>query len=296
MVIFCEKNVDIALLEVGMGGRLDAVNLFDADIALITPIGLDHMAWLGDSIDKIAIEKAGVMRQGKPVVCSESNPPISLCQYAETLNASAYKAADAFRVEIGQDSWNWQNQHQRWENLPFPALKGNYQIQNASAVLQVISLLGEEGLTVSRESIDKGLSTVSLAGRFQVIPGRYEQILDVTHNEQGAMNLASMLDEIPCKGRTLAVLAMLQDKDPGAVVRVLQDKVDTWFLASLGGTRGMSVERLAHILSSEFADMEMKHFQTVKEAYVDASTVAKEGDRIVIFGSFHTVEEVMRLL
>jgi len=293
--IFREHNIDIAILEVGMGGRLDAVNLYDADIALITPISLDHTVWLGDNREKIGREKAGIIRKNKPVVCSETLPPESILLYAQELDSPIYQAEQNFNAIKHDDYWQWSGSKQIWSDLPIPALEGHYQLQNAAAVLQVISLLIVDGYSISEQHIKTGLKTVKLAGRFQRIPGEIEQILDVTHNEQGAKNLATLLTEIPTSGRTLAVVAMLKDKDAAKVASILTPSIDMWFAAGLNGSRGMSAEQLSEQLNQSVALDKIKCSDTVEQAYGQAWDSAQKGDRVLIFGSFHTVEAILRL-
>ena len=294
--IFSRQQIDVAVLEVGMGGRLDAVNLFDADVALITPIGLDHIAWLGDTREKIGTEKAGIIRPAQPVVCSEQAPPITIIERAQQLNASLYIAGKAFSVTETDSGMNWHNDSYHWDALPRPALAGHYQIQNSAAVLQVISLLNQQGMSISREAVENGLKNVKLSGRFQVMAGPVTRIFDVTHNQQGAENLASLLNEQPCNGRTYAVLAMLGDKDAGAVVHPLNNIIDRWFVAGLDGNRGMSGQQLADKLAKELRPEQLHIAESVEQAYQAAMHQANSGDRVLVFGSFHTVEAVFRVL
>ena len=296
--IFRLEKVDIAVLEVGMGGRLDAVNLFDTDIALITPIGLDHTAWLGDTREKIASEKAGIIRPMTPVVCSETAPPSSLLEHARKQNAPLYKAGETYQYsQLNEDSWSWQATGNEARVLPCPALVGDYQIQNAAAVVQVCELLKEQGLTITDTAILNGLKHVNLAGRFQEIKrDNVTLILDVTHNQQGAENLHKLLSQRNCKGKTYAVLAMLKDKDCQSVIQILQKDITHWFFAGLDGDRGMDAESLAAkaISSSELDNYNC--YATVNDAYQHALQKAETDDRILIFGSFHTVEAIMRIL
>ena len=294
--IFSRNKIDIAILEVGMGGRLDAVNLFDTDIALITPISLDHTAWLGTTREAIGFEKAGVIRQDKSVVCSEKTPPQSLISYSASLQAPTYLAAKEFDIVVNKDHWDWSNSHVQLKNLPFPALMGAYQLQNAAAVLQVISLLNHQGFAISEDAIRSGLATVQLAGRFQQIHGDITTILDVTHNQQGAENLAKLLVEIPCQGQTFAVLSMLKDKDVVSVAFILKPVIDVWYVAGLDGSRGMTSDTLATQLSNIIDDNKIRPFSTVIEAYDQAMNCAQKGDRVLVFGSFHTVEAVLTRL
>jgi len=292
--IFSRNKVDIAIFEVGMGGRLDAVNLFDADIALITPISLDHTEWLGTDREAIGGEKAGIIREAKPVVCSEKKPPVSVVNYAASLKSPVYIAGNEFNIIQNEEHWHWSNSHVEWKNLPFPALVGEYQIQNAAAVLQVISLLSEQAISISENAIKKGLSTVQLAGRFQQISGDISQILDVTHNQQGAKNLAKLLVEIPCDGKTFAVLSMLKDKDVTTVCSILKSAIDVWYVSGLDGNRGMTSKQLASKLSTTINEDNIKVASTVLDAYREAMSEAKKGDRVLVFGSFHTVEAVLK--
>jgi len=292
--VFKQQDIDIAILEVGMGGRLDAVNVFDTDVALITPISLDHTQWLGDTREKIGFEKAGIITRNNPVVCSEI-PPESVIQHAKNMGAKLHQAGKDFDITLRDSDWLWTNAEVSLTELPYPALEGNYQLQNASAVLHVISILQKGGFNVSDDAIRKGLSTVKLAGRFQRIAGNVEVILDVTHNQQGANNLARLLTEIPAQGQTFAVLGMLKDKDAKSIGITLNQSIDKWFAASLDGARGMSSEELAEQLQPSVNIKSIMMFADVDLAYKQAMIEAKSGDRILVFGSFHTVEAVLRI-
>jgi len=294
--IFREKKIDIAILEVGMGGRLDAVNLFDTDIALITPISLDHTSWLGDSREQIGKEKAGIIRANKPVVLSEAEPPQSVLSHASELMSPSYQATNEFNSVLSENSWHWKNEQREFKVLPLPALEGRYQVQNAAAALQVLSLLiDEKGYLISEQDIKIGLVQVSLSGRFQRITGEIEQILDVTHNEQGARNLSELLTETPVQGQTFAVMGMLKDKDAATVARILSPSIDHWYVGSLEGGRGMTSEHLSEQLNQSVGANKIEQFDSVELAYQQAWNMAKKGDRVLIFGSFHTVEAVLKL-
>lgn len=294
--LFCRQQVDVAILEVGMGGRLDAVNLFDTDVALITPIGLDHMAWLGDNREAIGREKAGIIRSDSPVVCSELCPPESVLTYAESLKTRCLIAGKDFSHQPQTTHWSWRNGDHQYQDLPMPALTGAYQLQNASAVLQVCALLSQQGITIDEPAIKTGLQQVRLSGRFQVIAGPVTRILDVTHNQQGADNLRTLLAESAGKGKTYAVLAMLKDKDSQAVATTLNDVIDFWYLAGLDGNRGLSAEALCENLLPIVGDKKVGCYEQVSDACQAAQATAAMGDRILIFGSFHTVEAAMRTM
>jgi len=293
--LFSENKIDIAILEVGMGGRLDAVNLFDTDIALITPISLDHTVWLGDDRETIGREKAGIIRTDKPVVCSEVTPPNTVLAYANSLNAPTYIAEQDFNIVKSDTIWQWKNDKHQWKGLPFPSLEGSYQLQNAAAVLQVIDLLMQHDFSISPEQVKNGLCNVKLMGRFQRILGDVEKILDVTHNEQGAKNLVKLLSETPTSGKTFAVVGMLKDKDASTVSSILSPAIDHWFIASLDGNRGMTAMQLSQQLSNHIRSDKIHQSGSVEIAYQQACNRAEKGDRILIFGSFHTVEAVLRL-
>lgn len=294
--IFSNKDIDVAVLEVGMGGRLDAVNLFDADVALITPIALDHTQWLGDTREKIATEKAGIMRAAKPAVISDLNPPDTLKQYADKLGTTLYQAGLDYQYHDEGEHWHWHNANHHYSDLPLPALAGKYQLQNSAAVLQVCDLLAQQGLLISEQAIHQGLQSVRLAGRFQLIPGEITRILDVTHNQQGAQNLKALLQQHAHSGKTYAVLAMLRDKDTSAVAQTLAHDIDEWYLAGLQGSRGMSAETLKAAFLQLLPEQKLHTYETVAVAYEAALKHAQPGDTVLVFGSFHTVEAVMRMM
>lgn len=294
-IIFSEQQIDIAILEVGMGGRLDAVNLFDADLAIITPIDLDHMQWLGDNREKIGVEKAGILRSGRPLVCSESQPPQSVLTAAQKLNVPAFIADRDFQFQVVDGHWQWQSAQQEYAALPMPALHGSYQLQNCAAVLMAAQLLAKQGmLNIDEAAIRDGLLNVQLNGRFQILAGPVQRIFDVTHNQQGAENLAKVLNETSCQGQTMALVAMLRDKDSAAVFTALAGSVEHWVLGGLDGERGQSAEMLASSLQNAVPDATFTTRKTVEQAYHQAMQIAQAGDRLLIFGSFHTVEAVMR--
>ena len=295
IILFSEQQIDIAILEVGMGGRLDAVNLFDTDIALITPISLDHTQWLGTDRETIAFEKAGIIRANKPVVCSEV-PAQSLLSFAEQLAANVFIAGQDFHYQIQGSVWSWSNAKQNWDALVLPALAGDYQVQNAAAVLQVVNLLIEQGFEIEPMHINQGLAEVTLAGRFQEVAGPVTHYFDVTHNVQGAINLFNLLASTPCEGRTIAVLGMLKDKNASAVAERLNTTIDTWYVGGLTGNRGQSGPELSTQIEKTVSDKPVYACDTIADAYTSAKATAKQGDRLLIFGSFHTVESVMLLL
>jgi dihydrofolate synthase/folylpolyglutamate synthase len=289
--IFDRAALDVVVLEVGMGGRLDAVNLLDADVALVTAIDVDHAAWLGDDREAIGYEKAGIFRSGLPAVCSDPQPPQSLLQQAGELGAQLYCLGQEYRYQSEGDSWNWQGPSMRRDALPLPNLRGAFQLQNAAGVLMVLALLAEK-LQVAPQHLRQGLLAVSLPGRFQVWPGEITTILDVAHNPQSAAALAANLAAMPVAGATHAVVAMLADKDVVSVLQYMAGVVDHWYLAGLDVFRGADGATLATALSELGIAAGAPH-ASVTEALSAARQASRPGDRIVVFGSFYTVAQAM---
>lgn len=289
--IFSAAPLDVVILEVGMGGRLDAVNLWDADVALVTAIGIDHTAWLGDTREEIAFEKAGIFRAGRPAVCGDPDPPHTLLQHADKMGAPLYRFGRDFGYTVDGMAWSWWSVTQRRHALPHPALRGPFQLQNAAGVLMVLELLAQ-ALPVNQGDIRQGLSAVQLAGRFQVLPGMPLRILDVAHNPHGAQVLAQSLRAQPCAGQTHAVMSMLADKDIDGVISVMRDVIDVWHVAGLDVPRGVSGAQLAGRL--QVAGITSVHVHAnVTAAYQQAGSHAQPIDRVVVFGSFYTVAEVL---
>lgn len=292
--IFKQAKVDVAVLEVGLGGRLDAVNVIDADAALIVSIGFDHVELLGTNLDSIAYEKAGIYRAGKPAICADFNPPKSLLSYVDDLTAD-------FRL-VGRDysffsnnrySWSWYNTNKVINNLPLPVLQGSQQLANAAAVIETLSSL-QHVLPSSIEAISYGIRHAYLRGRFQIFPGPVTWILDVAHNPSAAKVLANHLDEIPNVGTTLAVVGILSDKDARGILLELSSIINYWYLATISGPRGRLGTELRDLLYSINCDSNhITICSDVLTACFTAKSNANFGDRIVVFGSFHTVEPVL---
>jgi len=290
--LFHDATLDVALLEVGMGGRLDAVNVVDPDIAMVTSIGIDHEQWLGDDRESIAREKAGIFRAGRPAIGCESSPPASLVESARELGAIWYGLGHQYHYVAGEQSWDWSGPSGRLAGLPLPALRGAHQLANAAGVLMALALLRDR-LPVSPRAIHDGLRGVALPGRCQRIPGAVEMILDVSHNPHGAVCLAEVLGLYPCAGRTHLVLGMLDDKDVGGFVRALSAVVDHWYPAGLDTPRGLSSDELLQRLRGQLAPERMHPCTDVAAACRLAGARAAPGDRIVVCGSFFTVAAAM---
>jgi dihydrofolate synthase/folylpolyglutamate synthase len=292
---FAEARVDLVILEVGLGGRLDAVNVYDADAAVVTGIALDHTDWLGPDRESIGFEKAGIYRGGRPAICADANPPQSLLAHAITIGADLSLIGRDFAHECAHDGWSYRNrQGVRWKSLPLPALPGAHQLGNASAALAAIDAL-QERLPVSLPAVGEGLRHVRLAGRFQRVRERPALILDVAHNPQAAARLADNLDAPGAFRRTLAVVGMLADKDIAGTLRALAGRIDVWLLAGLDVPRGAAAERLAVVADAGgLGGGRAERFASPAAALRRAMSLAKEDDRIVAFGSFHTVAAVLR--
>lgn len=289
--LFLRSSVDVLVLEVGMGGRLDAVNAFDADCAIVTSIGLDHMDYLGATREAIGYEKAGIFRAGKPAVLADPGPPASVLAHAQAIGARLLRIGQEFGCEAEPDQWLFWGPAGRKSGLAYPALYGRIQLLNASAALAALDAL-QQRLPVSPQHLRRGLAEVRLPGRFQVLPGRPAVVLDVGHNPHAAAVLADNLSDLgPCS-RTWAVFGMLCDKDLAGVVSLLTGHVDRWLVCTLPSPRGARSAELAQVLRQAGVDA-VREFENPAAAYTAARAGAAESDRIIVFGSFHTVAAVI---
>jgi dihydrofolate synthase/folylpolyglutamate synthase len=287
--LFQRQQVDVAILEVGLGGRLDAVNAFDADCAIVTSVDLDHMDYLGDNRESIGWEKAGIFRAGRPAICADASPPQRLLDHAAQIGADLKVIGKDFVAHPGSAQWQFASQEGWHLSLPLPALRGAFQLDNASACIAALETLRER-LPVTPDDIRRGLLEATVAGRFQVLPGRPVLILDVAHNPHAARALAANLRQMAQGGRTIAIFAMLADKDISGVVAQMKDVVDLWLVSGINQPRGMGASTCAAHVSG----FPYEVFPDIAAAYRHACQIAGEDDRIVAFGSFHTVAEVMQ--
>jgi len=284
--VFSRADLEALILEVGLGGRLDAVNAVDADCAVLTSVGIDHVDYLGPDRESIGREKAGIFRPYRPVVIAEPDPPRSV------LGAVGNKLlfGKDFGYQQQESQWTYWGPRGRRPGLAHPALRGQIQLRNASAALCALDALE---LPLAMQEVRRGLAEVTLAGRFQVLPGRPQVILDVAHNVEAARNLAENLAASGFAPETIAVCGMLRDKDVAGVLRTLAPRITRWHFASLPGARGASAADLAGHLQ---AATPMEKHDSVKSALASARERAGEGDKIVVFGSFLTVGEAMAWL
>lgn len=292
---FMQSKVDIAILEVGLGGRLDAVNAFEPACAIVTAVDLDHMDFLGDTRESIGFEKAGIFRKHVPAICGDSHPPQSLVEHAKTIGAQLRQIGSGFKVEKTQQGWSYQAGEIELGNLPIPALTGGFQLENAACVVDAIQMM-QSRLHVSRENIIQGLESVRLPGRFQKFGTTPQVILDVAHNPHAAHALAQNLSQLAQSNRTLAVFGMLADKDIAGVIQEVGAKVDAWYLADIPVARGATAQQLARFIHQYDKACDVRKFADVTTAYRQACLDAGRNDRIIVFGSFYTVADVMKEL
>ena len=295
--IFFRAKPDVIILEVGLGGRFDAVNILDADVALITSIGIDHTDWLGHDRETIAKEKAGIMRKGKPVIFSSPDMPKSIEEVAKDVGATLYQRVKDFDWKQGMvyASWDWKSENHQRTALPHSNLRGTHQLDNAAGVLMAVECLSNK-LSVNQQQIKSALLSVNVAGRFQCIAGNPMHILDVAHNEASMACLADMLSLQVCGGNNVAVLGMLQDKAHADALAKMMPEISKWYVADLDIPRGAKSTQLAEVLENLDSNADISCFKSVSQAIEAADADAEEGDRVIIFGSFYTVEFAMQLV
>ncbi len=306
LLIFREEPLDAVILEVGLGGRLDAVNLIDADCAIVTSIDIDHQEYLGETREKIGWEKAHIFRPGRPAICADPVPPQSLIDHAQGIGADLRLFGRDFNYAGDKQQWSFGGRSQRRNAMAYPAIRGANQLLNASAVLAALEALADR-LVVPQQAVRQGLATVALPGRFQVLAGRPTTILDVGHNPHAAAHLARNLDSMGFHPRSFAIFGAMKDKDLCGIVRALGDRIDHWLLVALPGARAASLAQLEEALaqagvhdtrSSARKGSEprsIRSFADVGSALATARGEMDEADRIVVFGSFVTVAEFLRL-
>ncbi|MFC4314669.1 bifunctional tetrahydrofolate synthase/dihydrofolate synthase [Steroidobacter flavus] len=315
LLVFDTAGVDAIVLEVGLGGRLDSVNVVDADVAIVSSIALDHTDWLGPDVETIGREKAGIFRAGKPAIFGSRDMPTSIGDVAQELGAPLYRLGEDFDWQREGQRWSWRGRTTSYDNLLRPALHGELQFDNASAVLCALECLSSR-LPVTREAIETGLQKVTLPGRFQVVrrtepvsrgissaallgshslPVAVDWILDVAHNPAAAQALSGQLASRPTGGRTLAVCGILGDKDIEGIATALRNSFDSWIVVGVPSARAVPVHDLAERLAKMGAHI-AKTAATVADGCEAARMMAHAGDRIVVFGSFLTVGPALEWL
>jgi dihydrofolate synthase/folylpolyglutamate synthase len=290
--LFRRAQVDFSVLEVGLGGRLDATNIIDADTGIVCSIGLDHVDWLGASIEGIGREKAGIFRRNRAAILGSANLPASVAAYAAEIGACPFVAGRDFVARMHGDRWDFESRKLVLSGLPLPALPGRHQVGNAANALAALTC-GDLGIELEEKMVAAALRGVSIAGRFQIVPGEVEWVLDVAHNVPAAQVLSANLETLPPR-RTLAVCGILGDKDIRGITAVLGIKIDGWFLARLEGPRAVGTADLAAQLPA--GARVFAQTADVAAACRAARAASQPGDRIIVFGSFLTVGPALEFL
>ena len=300
LALMAQQTIDVAILEVGLGGRLDAVNIIDTDCAIITSIDLDHMEYLGDNRESIGFEKAGILRAGKPAVVSDPMPPLSIAAHARSISADLYLMGTDFNFSGDKQQWGWAGRDalgtpRRYAGLAYPALRGANQLMNASGVLAAITALRER-LPVTAQAVRNGFAFVELPGRFQIVPGQPALVLDVAHNPHSVAALAANLDAMGFYPTTHAVFGAMADKDLAAMWPLVAPMVDSWYFCDLPTARAATGLALQTLWSAQNQRSDaVSSVYTSPQAALDAAVAAAGAtDRIVVFGSFYTVGGVLQ--
>ncbi len=294
--LFADAKLDVVILEVGLGGRLDAVNIFDADVAIVTSVDIDHVAYLGSTREAIGAEKAGIFRTERTAICSDPSPPQSLIDHALEIGADLWLFGRDFNYSGDKQQWNFAGRQQRRHSLAYPSLRGANQLLNASAALAALEALRDR-LPLGAQEIRSGLVMVDLPGRFQVLPGRPTVVLDVAHNPHAAATLQQNLGNMGFHAYTYAVFGCMQDKDIAGVIAQLKGQIDHWCITDLPLPRAAGTSELRASLAKAGVVADAEHtiesFTSPEDAYRYALSNAGENDRIVVLGSFLTVAGVM---
>ena len=293
------SKLDVAILEVGLGGRLDAVNIIDADCAIVTSVDLDHMEFLGPDRESIGFEKAGIMRPGKAAVVSDPMPPASVLAHARAIGADLYQLGVDFNFSGDKQQWGWagrdaQQQPRRYAGMAYPALRGANQLMNAAGVLAALTALREQ-LPVTAQAVRNGMAMVELPGRFQIIPGQPALVLDVAHNPHAVAALAANLDAMGFYPGTHAVFGAMADKDTAGILQRLDALVDHWHFTDLPtprAARASDLEAQWRAITKRKNVTAQRHANPAL-ALAQAAAHADPADRIVVFGSFFTVGAVL---
>lgn len=302
---FMQANLDVAIMEIGLGGRLDAVNAFEPNCAIVTSIDLDHQEYLGDTRESIGFEKAGVYRNAVPAICGDANPPTTLIKHAEKIQANFKQIHQDFDYAVVENGWQYLQHGKLVHTLPKPALQGAYQLANAACVIAAVESL-QSRLPVSRTAMADAMQRVTLAGRFQVLTktklNAPRVIVDVAHNPHAAQALADNLKASKAQytqtntAKTFAVFAMLADKDMQGVVSALKSEIDVWYVASINHSRGAQAADLAKVVLSVLPLAKIKQFDNASNAYQQACIDMGGNDKMIVFGSFFTVASVLQVI
>jgi dihydrofolate synthase / folylpolyglutamate synthase len=295
LCLLARAELDVAVLEVGLGGRLDAVNVIDADVAIVTTVAIDHVDYLGTTREDIGREKAGIFRPDAFAICADRRPPTTLLAQASAIGARLLRIGIDYDFTAHDGQWSYRGPGGTRHGLPTPALRGTYQLANAAAALAALDVLRDR-LAVSMGAVREGLVSVELPGRLQVLPGRPVTVFDVAHNPQAAAALADALASMGFHPRTWAVFGIMADKDIDSVIAALLPRVDRWYIASLPPPRGASALDLRlRLQAAGVAPADIRDFADPASAYRAARDAVAEADRIIVFGSFLTVAAALAL-
>ncbi|HIQ07171.1 MAG TPA: bifunctional folylpolyglutamate synthase/dihydrofolate synthase, partial [Thiotrichaceae bacterium] len=288
--LFRHEAVDVGILEVGMGGRLDAVNCWDADVGVITSIGIDHVEWLGDNRDSIATEKAGIFRSGQIAVSGDPKPPKSIEQKANELGTVFIQAGRDFQWQLAEKYWQCQWGEKQFINLPYPRLFGEHQVNNAATAIVATQSLSVQ---IEHDMIVDALETVNLSARMELLQVEPSIILDVAHNPHAVKKLAEWLQENPIQGKTYTLFSMLEDKDISQVVAMMAPYVDQWHVFGLEELRGLREEALVSRMNEQVGSqvLDVKAYTSINKAWRSCEKQLKKEDRVIVFGSFLVISQ-----
>ena len=293
--LLSQAALDVVILEVGLGGRFDSVNAFDADCAVITSIALDHVEYLGPDRESIGLEKAQIMRPGRPAIVSDPLPPSSVVAHAEAIGADLWRVGRDFNHSGDRQQWSWSGRGRRYSGMSYPALRGANQLLNAAGAIAALeSLRGR--LPITAQAVRTGLAMVELPGRFQIVPGQPALVLDVAHNPQAVAALAANLDAMGFFPRTHAVFGAMRDKDIAALLEKIAPLIDVWHVCALPTPRAATTDELVALVQAATAGRSVliQPHTGPAEALRRAAATADPVDRIVVFGSFYTVGGVLK--
>ena len=295
MIIFADVDLDIAILEVGLGGRLDAVNVFDSDCAIVTTIDLDHMDYLGHTREAIGFEKAGIYRAQKIAICGDFAPPQSLIKHCQSIHAELKIIGKNFAYDAHYDSFDFFIDSSFVMNVPLPKLQGDFQLTNATNALMAVKSI-ENRLPLTETAIQHGIARARVPGRFQEVRINPSLILDVAHNPQAAQSLSRNLRAHAVSGKTIAIFSILRDKDILGAIQALSLDIDGWYIAEIQNERAADIETISNAIQKVNPSAHIVPFKNIKEAYEFAFKEVTSNDRIIVFGSFFTVTDIMKLI
>jgi len=295
LYIAAEESPDVLILEVGLGGRLDAVNILEHDVALITNISMDHMEWLGDNLEDIAVEKAGIARKDRPLILADNDMPASLYAQARISGAQEIRLGQDIIITKARHGWQYSYSGHTYANLPFPAIPGDHQLKNAAAAICVIDCLASR-LPVEEDSIHVALLKTRLVGRFEKIREHPDIYLDVAHNPAAAQALSMIIGSASTTGRWIAILALQRNRDPLAFITPLMDEISVWYVTEMSNGLGHSASTLADAITECRSGTPVRQIPNIDLAITDAQQDADEQDHIIVLGSFFTVSEVRAAL